>query len=152
MPTGALEPDAVRFLVATIDRHCLAHGIRSQEGRESVAASALAYYANGVTSEEVLLALLSKEDDPIRYAQKAPGLAVRIFAAGVDCSNAGTSDVGRRMGRHHCRRYWQQPSVPAEKPAAMKRASKKCLVDQNICLGRCLFECSAGDTGVYRTI
>jgi hypothetical protein len=67
MSSGALKPAAVRFLASIVDRHCSAFGIRTAEGRESVAASTLVHYQRGVTAEQELLEILAREHDPSRY-------------------------------------------------------------------------------------
>lgn len=72
MSSGVLKPAAVRRLAAIVDRHCDMHGIRSREGRESVAASALAHYQRGVNIDEQLLEILALEDDPLRHLRQQP--------------------------------------------------------------------------------
>jgi hypothetical protein len=67
MPSsGALTPAEMSLLATVIDRHCWAHGIRSAVGREAVAASALAYFQGGATSEDDLLELLARDTDDDR--------------------------------------------------------------------------------------
>lgn len=70
MSSGVLKPAAVRRLAAIVDRHCASHGIRTPEGRESVAASALAHYQRGATTEDELLEILAQEDDPLRHLKR----------------------------------------------------------------------------------
>jgi hypothetical protein len=47
VPSGILKPAEVTRLAGIVDRHCATHGIRSQEGRESVASAAFAGYERG---------------------------------------------------------------------------------------------------------
>jgi hypothetical protein len=70
MTHGALKPGEVRHLASIVNRHCTAHGIRSPEAKESVAASALVHYQLGVTSEDELLEILDREDDPRHPVKK----------------------------------------------------------------------------------
>jgi len=71
MPGGALRPSEVDFLAKIVKRHCEVFGIRSEEGRDHVAASALVHFQRGVEEEEELLAILAAEDDPSRlYSER----------------------------------------------------------------------------------
>jgi len=64
MSDSTLRPSEIDFLASIVEKHCSNCGIRSAEGRESVAASALALFENGVTTEEDMLTRLAREDDP----------------------------------------------------------------------------------------
>ena len=70
MTHGALKPAEIQHLASIVKRHCATHGIRSLEAKESVAASALVHYQLGVMSEDELLAILDREDDPSHPAKK----------------------------------------------------------------------------------
>ena len=62
----APSPSAIVLLSGILDQHCETHGIKSVEGRESVAASLIRHFGEGVRAREQLLVLLEREDRPER--------------------------------------------------------------------------------------
>lgn len=60
------------MLSRVLNEHCKIFGIRSDEGRESVAVSLLALYQAGVTSERELRRRIDLEDAP--DSKKKPSL------------------------------------------------------------------------------
>lgn len=63
---SVLNPEDIAMLTKLLDDHCSKHGIRSAEGRESVAASLLAHYQNSIVDERELRDTIEREDDPGR--------------------------------------------------------------------------------------
>lgn len=58
------------MLSRVLETHCSTYGIRSDEGRDSVAQSVIGYFRSGVTSEHELLAHLEREDRPLDKVHK----------------------------------------------------------------------------------
>jgi hypothetical protein len=73
MSSEILQPAEVRRLARIVDCHCRLHGIRSTEGRESVAAATFAHYGRGSKDTDELLAILAHEDDPGLHTINPPG-------------------------------------------------------------------------------
>ena len=61
----ALRSEELGLLSRVLETHCSTYGIRSDEGRDSVAKSVIGYFHSGVTSEGELLASLEREDRPL---------------------------------------------------------------------------------------
>lgn len=61
---SVLRPNAIAMLTRLLDDHCSKHGIRSAEGRESVAASLVALYQTSTADERELRDTIEREDDP----------------------------------------------------------------------------------------
>ena len=59
-----IEPEAIKMLTKVLDHHCGKFGIRSEEGRESVARSILTIYQRGVSDPTEIARLLEAEDRP----------------------------------------------------------------------------------------
>lgn len=68
---SVLDPGDLAVLRAVFDKHCRKFGISSQEGRDSVAASLMVHYQNGVSDAGELEDALDSEE------RSANGLAVR---------------------------------------------------------------------------
>lgn len=63
---NAVHPEHFDMLCRVLDAHCERFGIRSVEGRESIALSLLAHFQRGVTSEEDLTVIIADENHPGR--------------------------------------------------------------------------------------
>ncbi len=57
-----IEPEAIEMLTKVLEQHCGKFGIRSEEGRQSVASSVLARYQRGVSDPAEIARLLEEED------------------------------------------------------------------------------------------
>ena len=65
MPAGCvLRPEEISLLARVLETHCSKHGIRTPEGKESVARSVLTYFGHDMT-EAALLEILDLEDNPL---------------------------------------------------------------------------------------
>jgi hypothetical protein len=64
LPSHLLKPAQIAMLNRVLEIHCHDHGIRTSEGRASVAKSIMARYLPA-TSEADLLAALDQEDNPV---------------------------------------------------------------------------------------
>jgi hypothetical protein len=60
-----IKPSELGLLGHVLETHCRTYGIRSEEGRGSVAQSLMAHFRSGVVEERDLLALLEREDRPL---------------------------------------------------------------------------------------
>ncbi len=59
-----IEPEAIAMLTRVLDQHCGKFGIRTAEGRESVAVSILALYQMGIGDPGEIARRLEEEDRP----------------------------------------------------------------------------------------
>lgn len=64
-PVAVIQPDELGLLGRVLETHCRTYGIRSEEGRSSVAQSLMAHFRGGVVREGELLAILEREDRPL---------------------------------------------------------------------------------------
>lgn len=62
---AVIQPDELGLLGRVLETHCRTYGIRSEEGRSSVAQSLMAHFRSGVVGEGDLLAILEREDRPL---------------------------------------------------------------------------------------
>ncbi len=74
-----LKSEELGLLSRILETHCSTYGIRSAEGRDSVAQSLIGYFRNGVTGEDELLARLELEDRPLEALQVRAGAAEIII-------------------------------------------------------------------------
>ena len=63
---NAVHPEHFEMLGRVLDAHCERFGVRSAEGRESVALSLLAHFQRGVSDEDDLTAIIADENHPGR--------------------------------------------------------------------------------------
>jgi len=61
---SVIEPETIAMLTGVLDRHCAKFGIRSHEGRESVACSILKLYRHGISDPETIAKMVEEEDRP----------------------------------------------------------------------------------------
>lgn len=76
----ALRSEELGLLSRVLETHCSTFGIRSDEGRDSVAQSVIGYFRSGVSSEEELLASLEREDRPLEKSRSiriSPKIEIR---------------------------------------------------------------------------
>ena len=65
MPFGdVLYPRTLTLLTRVLDKHCDTHGIKSDEGRSSVAQSLMEMHKQGINDEDELLRRLDLQDRP----------------------------------------------------------------------------------------
>lgn len=62
---GVISHEALGLLGRVLETHCTTYGIRSEEGRGSVAHSLMGHFRSGVVDEINLLAILEREDCPL---------------------------------------------------------------------------------------
>ena len=74
MPAGCvLRPEEISLLARVLETHCSKHGIRTPEGKESVARSVLTHFGQDMT-EAGLLEILDLEDNPVTIPSRSVSL------------------------------------------------------------------------------
>lgn len=70
---NAAKPHEVAMLARVLTAHCARYGIRSAEGRDSVALSLFTHFQRGVIDEDQLAEIIEKEDHPDQTSWSPPG-------------------------------------------------------------------------------
>ena len=85
-----LKPVAISLLRRVVETHCSKYGIRTPEGKESVARSVMVHFRKDMT-EEKLLKILDLEDNPVAVSARRFPLHLRgqtlVGEAGIIATN-----------------------------------------------------------------